>query len=322
MKYPTLSVLVACSALAVAAPAGARVFEGGITHAELQKLLVDSGFNALTVESDKAEPDSVADLVVMGGPGRWYVQFMACKDGRCADLHLHAGFDAETPVPQEMVVELNAAMLGRLAGNVYVDSEQDPILQADVNTDGVSGNNIRFQMRAFDTVMRCLVVKIGFDATAGACDALGDRLIGLTKQGIAADDVQYVIASLGPKDLERVLRENGFSPVAQAVDEGLASFRVEHEGVRWVAAVPAAQAEQINGGVFLLTGCGRCDKDTFRRANAYNTDRRWLSAEGQKDNITATTTIPLSGGITEDSLGMMIRSFHAWAKSFESDLPK
>lgn len=322
MRHPILSVLLASTALAVAAPAGARMFEGGITHAELQKLLVDSGFNALTVEDEQPEPDSVPDLVVMGGPGRWYVQFMACKEGRCADVHLHAGFDADKPVPQETVAELNGAMLGRLSGNVYIDSENDPILQADVNTDGVSGNNIRFQMRAFDTVMRCLVVKIGFDSTAGACDALGDQLIALAKQGIAADDVQHVIASLGPKDLERVLRENGFSPVANEVDEGLASFRVEFEGVRWVAAVPAAQADQINAGVFLLTGCGRCDKDTVRRANAYNAERRWLSAEGQKDNITATTTIPLSGGITESSLGMMIRSFHAWAKSFESDLPR
>jgi len=322
MRIPSPAVLFAGFALACAAPAEARMFEGGITHAELQQLLVDAGFNALTVEAENAEPGSVPDLAVMGGPGRWYVQFMACKDGRCADVHLHAGFDTETPLAQDTVIEINQAMLGRLSGNVYLDSENDPILQADLNTDGVSGNNIRFQMRGFDTVLRCLVVKIGFDSTADACEGLQDKLVALARQGIAADDVQHVIVAVGPKDLERILRESGYSPVANPNSEGLASFRVDYEGVRWVAAVPATQAEQINGAVFLMTGCGRCDKDTFRRANAYNADRRWLTAEGQKDNITATTTVPLSGGITESSLGMMIRSFHAWAKSFESDVPK
>lgn len=310
------------AAALVSVPAQARVYEGGITHAEMQKVLVDAGFNALTVEEEDAKPDAVPDLVVMGGPARWYVQFMACKEGRCADVHVHAGFNAETAVPQATVVEINQALLGKLSGNVYIDDEDDPILQADLNTDGVTGNNIRYSMRVFDAVVRCLVVRIGFDATAGACDDLDNRLIGLASQGIAADDVQHVIAAITPADLERILRDNGYSPVAEKADSGLASFSVVQDGIRWVAAIPAAREEQINASIFLVTGCGRCGKDTFRRANAYNAARRWISAEGQQNVITGTTTIPLSGGITEAALGMMLRSFHSWALSFEKDIPE
>lgn len=308
--------------LLTTAPAEARIFEGGITHQEMQKLLIDAGFNAVTVEDDDSQPDQVPDLVVMGGPARWYVQFMACKSGRCADVHLHAGFNVETPVAQSIVVEINHAMLGRLTGNVYIDAEGDPILQGDINTDGVSGNNIRYSLRAYDVMVRCLSVRIDFDDTAGACDGLEDKLTALANQGLASDDIAKVVVAIGPDELERILRDSGYKPVRNAPDSGLISFTVNQEGIRWTAAVPEKREEQLNGSVFLLTGCVTCSGDGARRANAYNSERRWLSAEAQEGVVVASTTVPLSGGVTEDSVGMMIRSFHSWARSLESDMPK
>lgn len=319
-----LPILVAALAIAslCAQPAEARVFEGGITHDEMKNVLIDAGFSALTVVAEKSEPGAVPDLVIMGGPARWYVHFMACKDGRCADLHLDAGFDLDAPVAASVVAALNHSMLGRLTGNVYLDDEGDPILQADVNTDGVSGNNIRYSIRAFDLLMRCVALRIDFDDTAGACDGLEDRLVAIANQGLAAEDVTQVIAAVGPVELERILRDNGYEPVRNAPDSGLVSFTVKHDGIRWTAAVPEDRAGQINGSIFLLTGCVTCAGDRVRRANAYNAERRWLSAEAQEGLIVASTTLPLSGGVTEDSIGMMIRSFHSWARNFESEVSK
>lgn len=318
MKRAILSAL-AVLALASTPPAQARVFEGGITHAEMQEILTDAGFNAVTVEDADAAPGAVPDLVVMGGPGRWYVQFMACKEARCADLHLYAGFDTETPMAREAIAEISQEMIGSLSGNVYLDAENDPILQADINTDGVSGNNIRFQARVFDTVLRCLAVRIGFDATPGACEQIADRLLGFARQGVSAEDVSRVIVAVGPDRLEQVLRASGYQPVRRPEAGDLESFTVQQDGVSWIALVSRKANQQFT--VFLTASCKGCGDDA-RRANAYNAERRWLTATARNGGIDAAMTVPLAGGITESSLGLMIRSFHAWVKSFESDLPK
>lgn len=318
MKH-AIPALFATAVLFSALPAQARVFEGGITHAEMQKLLTEAGFSAVTVEDANAEPGSVADLVVMGGPGRWYVQFMACKEDRCADVHLYAGFDTEKPLAKETVTEISQEMVGSLSGNVYLDSEGDPILQADINTDGVSGNNIRFQVRVFDVILRCLTVKIGFDDSADACEKIPDRLLALARQGVSAEDVSQVIVAIGPDRLDYILRESGFRPERKSGSNGLVSFFVQQDGVSWTALVSQKVDEQVT--VFLTTVCPRCGADP-RRANAYNSERRWLTAEARNGAIDASMTVPLAGGITESALGMMIRSFHSWAKSFPSDVPK
>ena len=57
--------------------------------------------------------------------------------------------------------------------------------------------------------------------------------------------------------------------------------------MNWTAAVPESTAEQMNASILLVAVCTDCTKDVARRANAYNAERRWLTADAQEDLITA-----------------------------------
>jgi len=313
---------LACAALALfAAAAEARIYDGGITHKELQELLIEAGLQAVTVESDSKEADAVPNLAIMGGPARWHVQFMACKDGRCGDLHLSVGYDLSARPPAATVEDINATMLPWLAANLFIDEVDDPIFQADVNTDGVSAKNIQYSARVFDTMVRCVSHRIGFDDAPAACEGLDGKFAAIANQSIAREDVSRVRISTSHDELGRILRANGFTPTAGKPDRGFVSWLVSADGVMWSAAVPESVAEQMNGSILLVAACGKCSKDTARRANAYNAERRWLTAAAQPDLISVTLTVPLSGGVTEEGIGMMLRSFHGWAKSLDADMP-
>ena len=315
------SLAVAAIACFAAVPAEARIYDGGVTHQELQQLLIDAGLQAVTVDSESKEPDAVPTLAIMGGPARWHVQFMACKEGRCADLHFSAGYDLEVETPAATVDDINTEMLPWLAANLYIDGENDPIFQADVNTDGVSGKNIQYSARVFDTMVRCVSHRVGFDDAAAACEGLEGKFKAIANQSVAGEDVSRVRISTSHEELGRILRANGFSPTAGQPRSGLVSWNVNADGIFWTAAVPESVAEQMNGSILLVGACPSCTKDTARRANAYNAERRWLTADAQDDLITATLTLPLSGGVTEEAIGMMLRSFHAWLKDFNADVP-
>jgi hypothetical protein len=315
------SLAFAAIALIAAAPAEARIYDGGITHKELQDLLIDAGLQAVTVDSDSKEPDAVPTLAIMGGPARWHVQFMACKEGRCADLHFSAGYDLEEKTPAETVIDVNTMMLPWLAANMFIDQVDDPIFQADVNTDGVTGKNIQYSARVFDAMVRCVSHRVDFDDAPAACEGLEARFKSIANQSIASEDVSRVRISASHDELGRLLRANGFTPIAGAPDNGFVSWVVNADGVAWTAAVPEAAAEQMNGSILLVAACPTCTMDLARRANAYNAERRWLTANAQDKLISATLTLPLSGGVTEEAIGMMLRSFHGWVKNLEADMP-
>jgi len=315
------SLAVAAITLFAAGAAEARIYDGGITHQELQELLIDAGLQAVTVDPDSKEPDAVPTLAIMGGAARWHVQFMACKDGRCADLHFSAGYDLDQETPAATVADINASMLPWLSANMYIDDEKDPIFQADVNTDGVSGRNIQYSARVFDLMVRCVSHRVGFDDAPAACEGLEDKFTTLAKQSIASEDVSRVRISTAHAELGRILRANGFAPTEDKPQSGLVSWTVKADDVTWTAAVPESAAEQMNGAILLVTVCQTCSQDTERRANAYNAERRWLTADAQDGLIVATLTLPLSGGVTEEAIGMMFRSFHGWVKNLASDMP-
>lgn len=318
----TLAALAA-AALFFSAAAQAHVYSGGVTHEELRKLLIEAGLQAVSVEADSSAENAVPELVVMGGPARWHVQFMSCTEGRCGDLRLSVGYDISTKVEPAVVRELNESMLGWISGNVYIDDEGDPILQADVNTDGATGNNIRYSAKVFDAMMRCTSVKIGFDDTADACKNLQGQFYGFRDQSVAADDASHVVFALTIDDLTRILKNSGFDPTVGAANSGMVSLQVVRDDVIWTVAIPESTADQINGALMLITVCRTCDRDGARRANAYNAKRRWVTAVHHDDDVViGTMTLPLSGGVTESSIGMMIRSFHDWAVKFDSDMPR
>ena len=315
------SLALAAIVLFASASAEARIYDGGITHEELRQLLIDAGLQAVTVDPDSKEPDAVATLAIMGGPARWHVQFMACKDGRCADLHFSAGYDLDSKTPAATVEDINAEILPWLSANLYLDNVDDPIFQADVNTDGVSGRNILYSARVFDAMVRCVSHRVGFEEDAAACEGLEGKFKSIANQSVASEDVSRVRVSTSHDELGRILRANGFSPTAGQPRSGLVSWNVTADGVSWTAAVAESTAEQMNGSILMVGACAKCSTDMSRRANAYNAERRWLTADAQEDHVTGTMTLPLSGGVTEESIGMMLRSFHGWMKNFESDMP-
>lgn len=315
------SLAAAAIALFAAGAAEAKIYDGGITHQELQELLIDAGLQAVTVESESNEADAVANLAIMGGPARWHVQFMACKEGRCGDLHFSAGYDLDEKTPAATIADINMTMLPWLSANLYTDDVDDPIFQADVNTDGSSGKNIQYSARIFDTMVRCVSHRVGYDDAPAACEGIEEKFKAIARQGVAGDDVSRVRISTAHDELGRILRANGFSPTADPPRSGLVSWTVKADGVAWSAAVPETAAEQMNGSILFVAACAKCGKDAARRANAYNADRRWLTADEQEGMIVATMTLPLSGGVTEAAIGMMCRSFHDWVKSFEKDVP-
>ncbi len=314
MRFAWLAV-----ALLASGAAEARIYDGGITHEELRKLMLEAGLQAVTVEAKS--PDEAPQLVVMGGPARWYVELLACQSGRCGDLHLSAGYNLDAEPDAKGVREFNDSLAGWMSGNIYIDDEKDPIFQSDANTDGASGGNIRYAVMAFDAAVRCVSVLVGFDGTAGACDRLGERLRELQERGLAADDVGRVIVAAGIDDLDRILRGNGFSPVRGTASSGLVSLNVEKDGVRWSIATAGKREDQVNGVLLMTTGCPACKNEGARRANRYNSERRWISSRADQGIVVGTMTLPLAGGVTEDSVGMMIRSFHSWALNFEEDMP-
>lgn len=212
---------IACLAVALLASTGAeaRVYDGGITHAKLRALMLEAGLQAVTVDAET--PEGMPRLVVVGGPARWYVELLACKDGRCGDLHLSAGYALDTEHDAAAVRDFNDSLTGWINGNVYIDDERDPIFQSDANTDGASGNSIRCAVTAFDAAVRCVSVVVGFDDTPDACKDFATRM--------------------------RALQDRGL--------------------------------------------------------------------------VTGSMTLPLAGGVTEDAVGMMIRSFHSWAVNFAGDMP-
>jgi hypothetical protein len=307
------------ASLLASAVAEARIYDGGITHAELRALMLESGLQAVTVEAEA--PDEVPRLVVVGGPARWYAELLACKDGRCGDLHLSAGYNLDGEPDAAAVREFNDSLTGWISGNIYIDDERDPIFQSDANTDGASGNNIRYAVTAFDDAVRCVSVIVGFDDTPDACKDFPGRLRALQDRGLDADDVSRVVVAVDIQRLERILRDNGFASSRGQASSGLVSLDVEKDGVRWSIATPENRADQVNASLLMVTGCGRCGKDAARRANLYNAERRWITARAQPGIVTGSMTLPLAGGVTEDAIGMMIRSFHSWAVNFSGDMP-
>ena len=293
-------------AMLFVAPAQAKVYEGGITHAEMQKLLVDAGFNALAVEEEDAKPDAVPDLVVMGGPARWYVEFMACKEGRCADLHLHAGFNVEGAVSQAIVTEMNQALLGKLSGNVYVDDEQDPILQADVNTDGVTDAHLIYQVRSFDALDRLMCTHVGYWSKADTASAY-DKLLLVATPKVPTEDKADVIDAIEAKDFQSMLEDDGFRVTeARATSTALAkSFVVSKSGAAWFAEVPLIDDWRVTFSampeVFFKNGSAI--------ANNFNREHRWVSLTCPSIYMDGRLAVVLRGGITRHALVVMANTF-------------
>ena len=304
------------------AGAEARVYEGGTTPDEMKRLLAEAGLSAVTQELDSPAPDKVPDLIVTSGKTRWHVQFMACTDGRCADVRVYAGYDLEEPDTEVAAFSMTTIMINQLSGNLYIDDEGDPILQADINTDGASANNIEYSMKVFDTLVRCTSDLIDFDKDPDACGKLTDRLAAAANIGLSMDDIGKVVIAPDLDDAARILRESGFEPFPLTEDTKVIGLGVAKDDVIWTVQNYRSSPEQPNAFLLFAVDCKPCAAGDYMDPDTYNEKKRWLTARPNEDSIMATLTLPIAGGVTESSIGMMMRSFHSMAKLFESDMRK
>jgi hypothetical protein len=143
MLVPARLALVAGLSLALSAPAAlcesplAALFKtvDATDPARLAEILRDEGYRA------KVERDDVGDPKISSSSQGvdWTIFFYDCDGDRCKSIQFAIAFDTEDGVPLELVNRWNRD--NRFA-KAYLDDENDPFLEYDVNlVGGVTRNN-------------------------------------------------------------------------------------------------------------------------------------------------------------------------------------
>ena len=120
-------------ALAVLAGAWALPAQAQMVMAQdpgtIVRALQDSGYTA------QLGTDKVGDPMITSGVGgtTFQIFFYNCTDNReCATVTFHSGYDLRDPVTLDRINEWNRT---KRFGRAYLDGEDDPILEMDVDLD-------------------------------------------------------------------------------------------------------------------------------------------------------------------------------------------
>ena len=127
------SLAIAAAAAAFALPAQAQMIRAQDPQS-LVRALQAGGYAA------KIGVDKVGDPMITSGVSgtNFQIFFYNCTDHKaCATVQFHSGYDLSTPVSLERINEWNRS---QRFGRAYLDKEDDPILEMDVDLDdgGVS----------------------------------------------------------------------------------------------------------------------------------------------------------------------------------------
>ncbi|HEX8624018.1 MAG TPA: YbjN domain-containing protein [Allosphingosinicella sp.] len=123
-KWLAVAALAAFQAL----PAQAQMVRGQDPQT-LVRALQKEGFSA------KLGVDKVGDPMITSGVSgtTFQIFFYNCTDHKaCATISFHAGYDLKTNIGLEKINEWNR---GKRFGRAYLDKENDPILEMDVDLD-------------------------------------------------------------------------------------------------------------------------------------------------------------------------------------------
>ena len=126
MRYNWLAM--AALAAAWALPAQAQMVRGQ-DPSTLVRALQKEGMAA------KLGTDKVGDPMITSGVGgtTFQIFFYNCtKNKDCATVQFHSGYDLSTPVSLEKLNEWNRS---KRFGRAFLDAENDPILEMDVDLD-------------------------------------------------------------------------------------------------------------------------------------------------------------------------------------------
>jgi hypothetical protein len=125
-----VSTVGAILILALGANAEGQTIVSAEDPAELVSIIQKLGFQA------KLETDTVGDPVIRSSSSGvdFSVYFYDCKNNkRCKSLHFTSGYDLTEGASLDAMQQWNA---DKRFASAYLDDEQDPFLQMDVNTEG------------------------------------------------------------------------------------------------------------------------------------------------------------------------------------------
>ena len=125
----SLSIIPLGAALALAAPHAAKPMVRAQDPQSIVSALQNAGYSA------KLGVDKIGDPMVTSGAGgtTFQIFFYNCTDHKqCATVQFHSGYDFNSPLPLETINEWNRS---ERFGRAYLDKENDPILEMDVDLD-------------------------------------------------------------------------------------------------------------------------------------------------------------------------------------------
>jgi hypothetical protein len=117
-------------ALALAAPAGAQTLVSAENPAQIVSIIQALGFQA------QLDKDNVGDPLIRSSSSGvdFSIYFYGCtKNKRCTSLQFIAGYNLAKGTTLEVLDEWNEK---KRFASAYLDDEDDPFLQLDVNTEG------------------------------------------------------------------------------------------------------------------------------------------------------------------------------------------
>jgi hypothetical protein len=157
VRYVTNAVVLLSGWASVAA-VSAQTIVSAEDPQRLVSIIQDLGFQA------KLEKDNVGDPVIRSSSSgvEFSVYFYDCKNNkRCTSLHFTAGYDLDEGISLEAVQEWNA---DKRFASAYVDDENDPFLQMDVNTEGgITQENFEKTFELWQALKGEFEVFIGFN---------------------------------------------------------------------------------------------------------------------------------------------------------------
>jgi hypothetical protein len=159
-------------AFSVSAPAQSIV--SAENPGELASVIQKLGFQA------KLEEDNVGDPVIRSSAGgvEFTIYFYDCTNNkRCKSLHFTAGYDLPDGTTLEMVQQWNA---DKRFASAYLDAENDPFLQMDINTDGgVTEQNFESSFELWQALKGEFENHIGFHDSPQRVSSAGGRDTGV-----------------------------------------------------------------------------------------------------------------------------------------------
>jgi hypothetical protein len=157
MTKRTSAFLAALLCAAVAEIAAAQTLIDAENPADLVAMIQALGFQA------RLDEDNVGDPLIRSsaGGGEFSIYFYGCTDNkRCQSLQFSAGYDLDDGTTHAVVDEWNE--IKRFA-SAYLDDEDDPFLQMDINTaGGITRQNFENSFELWQTLKGQFEDHIGF----------------------------------------------------------------------------------------------------------------------------------------------------------------